>query len=214
MPNYSSPRTLTLLLSADDAYARPLAMTMYSALVHLNKGWSVDLYIIDGGISAENRTRIARVARETRVDVTLRWISIDCGRVENLPIVNKWVSPSAYLRLYLSELLPETCNRVIYVDSDMLITSSLSTLWQKPLEKTALCAVQDYFIPYVSSPLGLDYYEELGLNSNTPYFNTGLMVVNLSHWREQQIGEKALRHIRRYKDQLLTFTIKKDLTQW
>ncbi|PEN09494.1 hypothetical protein CRI93_01835 [Longimonas halophila] len=198
----SSSRRLTLVLSADDAYARPLAVTAYSALVHLHPDWSADVYIIDGGISTENRARIARMVEEAPAPAMLHWLTSDHERVRDLPVVNEWVSTSAYLRLYLPDLLPETCERVIYLDSDMLITSSLSALWTEPFEGAALCAVQDYFIPYVSSKWGLNYYETLGMDPRTPYFNTGLMVINLAHWREEGTGQAALHHVQRYRDQL------------
>lgn len=194
--------TLTLVLSADDTYARPLATAAYSALVHIDPGWSVDLYVIDGGISAANRARIARVVEAAPTPATLHWVTPDPDRVSDLPLLNTRMSTSAYLRLCLPELLPDTCSQVLYLDSDLLVTSSLIPLWREPFDDTALCAVQDYYTPYVSSTRGLDYYRELKMPPYTPYFNAGVMKINLDYWREHGVGAAALRHIKMYRDRL------------
>ena len=199
----SSSNTLTLVLSADDAYAQPLAVTVYSALVHLTPGWTVDLYVIDGGISEANRTRIARVVEAAPPSTTLRWLTPDSNQVHNLPVLDDRMSTSAYLRLCLPDLLPDTCERVLYLDSDVLVTSSLTPLWTEPFDGTALCAVQDYYTPYVSSTRGLDYYRELDLAPHTPYFNSGVMAINLAHWREHSVGVAALQHIEAYQDRVI-----------
>jgi len=198
----SSIHTITLVLSADDAYARPLAMTAYSALVHLAPGWAANLYVIDGGISDANRTRIERVVEATPPTTSLCWLTPDSAQVRNLPVLNDRMSTSAYLRLCLPELLPDRCERALYLDSDMLVTSSLTPLWTEPFDGTALCAVQDYYTPYVSSTRGLDYYCELGLAPHTPYFNAGVMAINLSYWRTHGVGRAALQHIETYRDRL------------
>lgn len=202
MSTSSSLQTIALVLSADDNYARPLATAAYSALAHMPDGWSVDLYVIDGGISASNRARIARVAEEAPTPTTLRWITPDPERVSDLPLLNTRMSTSAYLRLCLPELLSDTCSQVLYLDSDLLVTSSLVPLWTEPFDGTALCAVQDYYTPYVSSTRGLDYYRELGVPPGTPYFNAGVMKINLDYWREYGVGAAALRHIETYRDRL------------
>ncbi|MFO8233654.1 MAG: glycosyltransferase family 8 protein, partial [Longimonas sp.] len=193
---------LTFVLSADDAYARPLAVAAYSALAHLAPNWSADIYVIDGGISAAHRARIARVVEAAPAPTTLHWLTVRPDRVQDLPVLNDWISTSAYLRLYLPELLPNTCERVIYLDSDLLVNASLVPLWTEPLDEVALCAVQDYYTPYVSSTRGLDYYQELDLSPRTPYFNAGVMAINLSYWRAHNIGQTALQYIETYRDRL------------
>ena len=45
---------------------------------------------------------------------------------------------------------------------------------------------------------GIRKYIELGLDPEMPYFNSGVMVLNLDAWREQNISNQAFEYIRTY----------------
>ena len=49
---------MNIVAGADDRFAMPMAVTLYSALANMVHGWAVSLYIVDGGISIENRSRL------------------------------------------------------------------------------------------------------------------------------------------------------------
>ena len=80
-------------------------------------------------------------------------------------------------RLKLATLLPEF-DKVIFLDSDVLIMSSLEELWNLNLEKYHIAAVQnpDYKFQY-------NYTINDAQKFPTKRYNTGVMVVNLSKWR-------------------------------
>ena len=62
-------RPLVRLCAADDAYALPLAVTLFSALTALRRGAAVRLYLVDGGISEPKRRRLERVFACSQVDL-------------------------------------------------------------------------------------------------------------------------------------------------
>ena len=192
---------VVLVLGADDNYALPMAVTLYSALTNLAAGWSVDLYLIDGGIEPVNKNRIERIARESAPSVTLHWKTVDASLLTPLPqTTGKVVNAAAYLRLFIPQLLREQYKRVIYLDCDLIIRSSLSDLWNIPFDGDAILAVQDYWIPYVSSDLGIEKHHELGIPPNSKYFNTGVLVINLPYWREQKVRKQVFNYLVVYKD--------------
>ena len=49
---------MNIVAGADDRFAMPMAVTLYSALANMEHGRAVSLYIVDGGISIENREQI------------------------------------------------------------------------------------------------------------------------------------------------------------
>ena len=192
---------VVLVLGGDDNYALPMAVTLYSALTNLAAGWSVDLYLIDGGIELVHKTRIERITREAAPSVTLHWKTVDASLLTPLPrTTGKVVNATTYLRLFIPKILPESCRRAIYLDCDLIIQSSLSALWNIPFDGSALLAVQDYWIPYVSSDLGIEKYHELGISPNSEYFNAGVLVVNLPYWREQKVRKQVADYLAAYKD--------------
>ena len=89
-----------------------------------------------------------------------------------------------FYRLYAAELLPETVNRVLYLDCDIVVTGDLSQLWSVDLTDKAVAVVQDYW-SYATpddNPNRLQYPVEAG------YFNAGVVLINLDWWRKNNAG--------------------------
>jgi lipopolysaccharide biosynthesis glycosyltransferase len=104
-----------------------------------------------------------------------------------------------YQRMFVADVLPEAINRIIYLDGDLLFLDAIETLWNTDISGAIIGAVQDAVIPYVSSPLGLRRYRELGFQRTAPYFNAGVFIVDLDAWREYRVGEKAIDYLYRYR---------------
>lgn len=112
------------------------------------------------------------------------------------------ISPVAYARLLLPEVLPSQVDRVLYLDSDLVvvgnISESLEQAWNESLEDTSrsrpapLYAVQEGDGGHLRS---------LGFSSSR-YFNSGVMLLNLEEWRKKNYSagliELALRRSREF----------------
>jgi lipopolysaccharide biosynthesis glycosyltransferase len=96
--------------------------------------------------------------------------------------------PPHYLRLLLPYVLADRA-RAIYFDADTLVLKTLVPLWDMDVSRFALAAIRDY-LPCVSD--GIDNWAQLGLDPNAAYFNSGVMVVNLAHWRAERVTESVL----------------------
>ena len=190
---------MIIVTAADDRFAMPLAVTLYSALANLDRGRRVSLYIIDGGISEENRRRLTEVLNVKEMKVHLEWVRPDLLVLDGVK-ANHWQSQANYFRLLIPELLPEQFDRVIYLDSDVVVEEDLGELWEKEIDGFPALAVQGYLSPYVSCPDGLpETYQGLGLLPYTSYCNSGVMVINLKRWRAEEIGPRALEYTRKFR---------------
>lgn len=188
---------MIIVSGADDRFAMPLAVTFYSALANLERGRAVSLYIIDGGISEENRRRLTEALNVEHVEARLEWVKPDLSPLNGLK-TSQWHSQPAYFRLLIPELMPEQFDRVIYLDSDLVVEGNLGDLWEEEIGDFPALAVQDYLIPYVSCLKALPLYQLLGLSPDTPYCNTGVMVMNLKRWRAEEISHRVLEYIRKF----------------
>ncbi|KAL1832872.1 hypothetical protein DCAR_0102896 [Daucus carota subsp. sativus] len=103
--------------------------------------------------------------------------------------------PLNYARIYLADILPEQVERVIYLDSDLVLVDDITKLWQVDLEDKVLAAPEychanftQYFTPaFWSDPEYANTFE-----GRTPcYFNTGVMVVDLDKWRQGGYTQKV-----------------------
>jgi lipopolysaccharide biosynthesis glycosyltransferase len=89
-------------------------------------------------------------------------------------------------------------SRAIYMDADMVVTEDLSALWTMQLG-TPVGAVLDAHIVWMASPSMWRPWKEEGLEPLTPYLNTGLMLIDLDHWRAERLTERTLDYLEKYE---------------
>lgn len=126
--------------------------------------------------------------------------AIDDAAVAGLPLLSTLpagsVKPVMWYRLFLPALLPDA-QRVLYLDSDIVVLGSLRELWQMPLGGAPLAAVSDPWI------LGhRDWARQLGLPNAASYFNSGVLLLDLERFRAEALAERVLEHGRRHAVQL------------
>lgn len=215
-PPVRSNSDIVLVSAADDGYAMPLAVTIRSALDSLGRDRQVQLYILDGGLSEESRTRLLRSWNDPRLAV--EWVRPDLNQVGDL-LINGHVNVVTYLRLLMPIVLPEHVKRVIYVDADMLIRRDLGALWDEPQGDHSVLAVTDIAAPRLDAPNHLPSFErcrghlagftpianfrELGLPQDGHYFNGGMLVVDLALWRRERMAQQMLDCLRTHRDHVL-----------
>ena len=102
--------------------------------------------------------------------------------------VDKWVSIAAYYRIFASRILPTDVDKILYLDSDIIVRKSLNELWQSDLSDHALAAVKDE---------GDGIQKAVGWwPAGTRYFNSGVLLINLEFWRQNSVSERAITFIR------------------
>lgn len=193
---------LTLLFVADEHYAAPLAAALYSALVNLARPTSVEVFLVHGPMEADTRARLRALVDRTEHDVTLHFIPVRedaaLGRW-SLQLEDVW-TPTTFFRLLIEKLIPEDRSRVLYLDCDMVVEGNLLELWATDLEERTIAAAPERS---VSCPkFGIARWRELGLPPTAPYFNAGLMLIDMARWRARSYGERVLEYLHDHGDTL------------
>jgi lipopolysaccharide biosynthesis glycosyltransferase len=191
-------QTLVLVGAADENYALPLGMMLHSALVNHRGPGRVGVYVLDGGLSSFSREKIQRILDGH--GATAHWLAPDAKQVEGLP-VKKRLSLIAYYRLLIPQLLPPSITKALYLDCDVFVEGDLGTLWRKDIEGA-------YFLAAQNSSLGKKFMATSHLGScpaiqcepSDEYFNSGVMVMNLSLMRDEKVADRALDFIRDHPD--------------
>ena len=145
----SAPPTDPIVLcAADDFYVKPLAVTLHSAASSLGSGHHLHVVLMDGGISAESYEGL----RESLVGlpITVNILKINRREVSDL-VTSHHITHTAYFRLLAARLLPEQLDRIIYLDSDVLVRGDLSELWDRPLDDQYCLAAVDIACPFIDA---------------------------------------------------------------
>jgi lipopolysaccharide biosynthesis glycosyltransferase len=93
-----------------------------------------------------------------------------------------------YTRLWLGEFFPETVDRVLYLDADIVVVGSIAPLWSTDLGGALMGAVD---IP--GSDQGV---RRLAMRMEDGYFNAGVLLIDVAQWRATRAELTVLDYIR------------------
>ena len=192
---------IATVLAADDRFSRPMAATVRSIVSTLTPGRGLDLYLCDMGITAQNREKIAAAA--ARPEVRLHWVTTLAEKVEHLPEAVPGVTRAAYARLFIPHVLPPDADRALYLDSDLIARRCVGELFDSPMGDFAALGVADAGSPYVSSLYGVPNWSRYGRRADDVNFNSGVLLVNLTAWRQEDITGAAMAYLTDGRHQFL-----------
>ncbi|MCZ6888583.1 MAG: glycosyltransferase family 8 protein [Gammaproteobacteria bacterium] len=178
-----------VVCAADNDFAAPLAVTMRSSMVNLRHGTHLELIVIDGGIRKGNKEKIARSLENYPCGITFS--TVDPTRLEGVRLTTDFPTVT-HFRLLIPELVPASCSKVIYLDSDLVVRGDLGALWNLNLGDNHLLAAQDTGVLLLRDAPGLPEHRTPGTGNAPMYFNSGVLVIDVEKWRADRIGEQVI----------------------
>jgi lipopolysaccharide biosynthesis glycosyltransferase len=113
------------------------------------------------------------------------------------------ISDAMYLRLNLPALLPDDVHRLIYLDCDVLCTSSIAALADCDLAGKTVGAVRDaYTRRLADNPGVMPGLTGSTLDPKALYFNSGVLVIDVAAWRSAGVTERCLAYLLAQKETL------------
>ncbi len=180
----NNKETMNIVLCTDGGYVEPCC-TAIESVINNNPCFFVIAFIIVSDLPPEKKCMLSDYATRTKARSDIRIIEIDKSLLEKCSVrIGGYWSIATYYRLFLPSILPESINKVLYIDCDVVCVDSLEDFYKTELTEKACAVVHD------------DEYEErfnlLGYDSHLGYFNAGVMLINLDYWKSHDIQQKAL----------------------
>lgn len=194
----SANPSVNLACAIDDRYALPLAVTLRSAVEALEPQTNAEIYVVDDGVTPENRRKIDISIRPR---ANLHWIARPAEEHKDLPNWGR-MSLTTYRKLTLGEWLPPEVHRVLWLDADLLILRDVVRLWKSDLHGQIALAVPDAMVPFVSSRFGVAAHRELNLSATQKYFNAGVLLIDIERWRRENVMPRAFDYLQRYGERV------------
>ena len=183
----SPSETVHLVCGFDEGYARPAGIMLRSVARNLRPGASCIAHLVGVDLSSTSRSRLESCGTD---QLEIRFADFDESWIDNLPKsrpnephLNKMV----YVSLMTDRFLPPEVSRYVKLDADMVVRASLDEIASVDLEGKILGGMQDFYIPTVAAPEGVELWRDLGLDGRGPYFNGGMLVVDRFAWRDFEV---------------------------
>jgi lipopolysaccharide biosynthesis glycosyltransferase len=132
----------------------------------------------------------------------IKLLTLDFSRFDAKLAGKGRFSRAVFRRLFLDDILPTHFERIVTVDSDMLIVRpGLKRLESFDLGDKPLAAAYDmiFLMDFKGDALAQQFQRSrraLGLAIATPYFNAGLMTINRAAWRAEKLTERVVKALR------------------
>ena len=155
-----------IALSGDYGYLNQIETTIKSIIVHNH---DVKIYVINPDIPHEwfvNLNRYLHQINSCVIDA-----KVDPDRLKNMHPSFEHIDSSAFGRFLIPELVQE--DKVLYLDSDLIVTSNLDDLFDTDFGDKLLMAVRDY--------------------NQIVFFNSGVMLINNRKWKENQVTDSLIK---------------------
>lgn len=134
-----------------------------------------DAYILHSDLTPEDETHIRDQAGSS---VTCHFLVMDEALFRGFPESSRYPR-QIYYRLAAPLLLPDTLERILYLDVDLVVINPLRELYETDFEGNYYVAcshVREFLTKFNQARLGVD--------GKVPYINTGVMVLNLPALRQ------------------------------
>ena len=171
---------MNILLAFNSNYYMPALVLLKSLLV--NNQWcrEIRIYVLYSDLKPGEIRRFSQVAEESGIAKAI-FLPVETDTFKDAPLHLKWISRETYYRLLAQEMLPESVERVLYLDVDMIVMGSLEEFYHQDFEGKLLVACNRYGPGWVD-PKRL---EQLTLPRDTIYFNAGTLLYDLAGQRQQ-----------------------------
>ncbi|WP_216901284.1 glycosyltransferase family 8 protein [Synechococcus sp. CCY 9618] len=166
---------MIIACTIDNNYIRHCAV-MLKSLRLANPEEAISVYIMHGVIDAAERARLAAYLGDFLPSVS--FIQLDEEMLAGFPVFGH-ITLATYFRLLLPAALPHAVEKVIYLDSDLIVVDSLTPLWESSLGENSIAAVEEHNQEFDR--------QRLALAEGSLVFNAGAMLINLARWRQDNI---------------------------
>ena len=191
MQNYN------ICFSLDSKYTEQFCVSAVSILKNANADDNINFYILDGGLTENDKTNIELL--KNIKDFSIEYLQINEKDFKDCPMLKEksdehkdyHVTLPTYFRFKLPELLPKL-DKVLYLDCDVIVRTSLKELFAVSLKDKAVAMVEDVESKRESERLAIK-----------KYFNAGVMLINLDYWRKNNVSILLFEYAKNNKKKIL-----------
>lgn len=183
-------KNMNIVLAADDNYAVPCMVTIASLLEN-NDQSLCKVFVMTKGFNDANTQLFNKLqSRYPDADICIRIIDVNKLRgsivSERFPIAN-------FFRLLVPEILDD--DKALYMDCDIIVTGDISDLYNTDLTNNVCGLVEDQACE--------DITLHNRIHTFTPYYNAGVLLMNLTEWRKQNVAQKLVNFMHDYPERCL-----------
>ena len=184
-----------VVFASGNNYVPIMTNAIYSMIKNANSDFRYDVVVLHKNVTSENQDAMIKFFSKFD-NMSLRFFNVE-SIVEDFALVASagHIGTETYYRFLIQEVLPEY-DKVVYLDSDIVVTGDISELYELDLGSKLLGAVRD--IDFLGN-LNLKDNNRLKYNRDVlhlrdpyDYFQAGVLLLNTKELRKKHTIEEWL----------------------
>lgn len=181
---------INVVCATDDKYV-PYCGIMLTSLFENNKEREVNVYImIDKPLSEKGVQKLNQL--EMQYGQHINYCMVDGVFFDKYPIKGAgtdYLSIVTYYRLFAEDILPLAVDKVLYLDCDIIVNTSIGELFDMDWNGIAIGGVSDMCVAWQ------EFYDRLGYDKSLGYFNAGVVLMNIDYWRKHHMAQRCFDYL-------------------
>ncbi len=184
--------TMDICFVINNQYAIYAGVCLTSLLENQQTSTQINVHILHSDVTAESQETLKRL--EARYSCHIQFYNVQGEDMSHFIMTIPHITVETYYKLFIPKTLKHL-DKVLYLDVDVLVLGDLSELWQTDLDDHYAGVVLDLWLLWDGTYLK-------NLNFDAPYFNAGMMLLNLALLREFSLPERAIAVSCEYGDKI------------
>lgn len=191
--NLQQKYPVNILVTVDENYI-PYLNVMLTSLLKSNPDCWFDIYLLHTSVRDEALVKTKEILEPSGQLISVR--ANDIG-LENAPVTERYPK-EIYYRIFAARYLPDTLDKVLYLDPDLIVNGSIKALYGLPMEEYYFAAAS-----HIGEFMHKVNEMRLDLEEDSPYINSGVMLMNLERLRKEQNYDEVFQFIEKRKNLLI-----------
>lgn len=184
-------------LGLNNGYS-PYCGIMMISICENNQESKIHFHILQNDINESNKLKLTKIAENYSQNIS--FYTVNDETLKGCPLGKAHFGVlSAYYRILLPLILDSSIDKILYLDCDMVCVGSLKKLWETNIGHYALAAIP------AANMYDISYYNRLEYDMADGYFNSGVLLINLKYWRENNVTNRLLEYIEKNREKLIFF---------
>lgn len=168
---------MNILVALDSNYIHPLCV-MFNSLAKTNAGNSFDIYIAYSSLTEDDFAQMEKALGN--LDAKIHRVFVEDEIFSGAPVLSR-LSKATYYRLLIGDILPESVDRLLYLDPDIVINKDLTEFYNLDLKGKVLAGGTHL---YGVIEMGNLSRLLISPTKKHHYINAGVLLIDLAKWRK------------------------------
>lgn len=180
---------MNILYSCDDKYCPYTGISIVSLFENNKDLDEINVFIAGFDISEENRFKLEQTAKKYGRTIKILNTDVLEDFLKNHDVNEYHGSKAPMYRVFIERLIPENIERILYIDSDTIISGYIGELETLPFNSDKACAM-------VRAHILNGYNSLIGIKEDDLYYCTAVTLFDIENWKKLDCSARLMQAIK------------------